>query len=189
MNPKFSRANIQKLEVITLGGGCFWCTEAVFRGVKGVVKVEPGYAGGSTDKPTYQQVATGRTGHAEVVQITFNSDIISVSEILQIFFATHDPTTPNRQGADVGSQYRSVIFFHNDEQRKSAEKLIEELDKAKIWNAPIITEINPLKAFYNAEKYHVNYYANNKKQQYCRIVIEPKIQILRKRFKDNLKIP
>ena len=189
MNQRFSRANAQNLEVITLGGGCFWCTEAVFRVVQGVEKVEAGYAGGTTGHPTYQQVSTGKTGHAEVVQVTFDSDIISVKKILKIFFAMHDPTTVNRQGADMGTQYRSVIFFHNHKQKKTAEKLIEELNKAKIWNAPVVTELHPLKMFYKAEKHHQNYYAHNKKQLYCQIIIEPKLQKLCKRFKDNLKTP
>ena len=189
MNPKFSRVDIQNLEVITLGGGCFWCTEAVFRVVQGVTKVEPGYTGGTTEHPTYQQVSTGRTGHAEVVQVTFDSDIISIKEVLEVFFATHDPTTVNRQGADVGTQYRSVIFVHNDEQRKAAEELIEELNNTNVRNAPVVTELHPLRAFYKAENYHVNYYEHNKTQPYCQIIIDPKLQKLRKRFKDKLKIP
>ena len=189
MNTKNPRTKNQNLEVITLGGGCFWCTEAVFREVRGVVKVEPGYTGGTIKHPTYKQVATGITGHAEVVQITFNSEKISVKEILEIFFAIHDPTKVNRQGADVGTQYRSVIFFHNDEQRKIAEKLIGKLNNTKILNGPVVTELHPLKAFYKAEKYHENYYNNNKTQPYCQIIVEPKLQKLRKRFNDKLNIP
>lgn len=178
---------MQNLEVITVGGGCFWCTEAVFRAVQGVVKVEPGYAGGATEHPTYQKVSTGRTGHAEVVQVTFDSDIISVRGILEIFFATHDPTTVNRQGADVGTQYRSVIFYHNDEQREAAEELIEELNNAKIWKFPVVTKLHPARAFYKAENCHVKYYEHNKTHPYCQIIIDPKLQKLRKRFKNNLK--
>jgi len=174
MNTELSRPSKQNLDVITLGGGCFWCTEAVFHIVQGVVKVEPGYAGGNIENPTYEQVTTGNTGHAEVVQITFDSNLISVTEILEIFFATHDPTTLNRQGADVGTQYRSVIFFHTAQQRRAAERLIEEINNAHLWKGSIVTELQPFKAVYSAEEYHVNYYAQHKTQPYCRVVIDPK---------------
>jgi peptide-methionine (S)-S-oxide reductase len=174
-------------EVITLGGGCFWCTEAVYSMVQGVVKVESGYAGGCIENPNYEQVSTGKTGHAEVVQVTFDPSVVSLREILKIFFAAHNPTTLNRQGADVGTQYRSVVFYHSDAQRETVERLIEELNYEKIWSAPIVTQITPLKAFYRAEGYHRNYYEQHRNQPYCRLVIDPKLKKLRKRFKDHLK--
>lgn len=179
----------RKTEVATLGGGCFWCTEAVFNEIRGVEKVESGYSGGTLANPTYEQVSTGNTGHAEVVQITFDPDIISYKEILEIFFTTHDPTTLNRQGADVGTQYRSVIFYHNDEQGAIAEQVIDELSSAKIWNAPIVTQIEPFKAFYKAEDYHNEYFKRHPEQPYCKLVIAPKIAKLRKNYRGQLKKP
>lgn len=175
------------VEVAILGGGCFWCTEAVFGELKGVVKVEPGYSGGSLANPTYEQVSTGKTGHAEVVQITFDPRVISFEKILEIFFATHNPTTLNRQGLDVGTQYRSVIFYHNDEQRALAEKVIGELNKREVWDAPIVTQIEPFKAFYKAEDYHKDYFKRNPEQSYCRLVVAPKIAKFRKHYSKKLK--
>ena len=175
------------MEVAILGDGCFWCTEAVFGELKGVVKVEPGYSGGSLANPTYEQVSAGTTGHAEVVQITFDPSIISFREILEVFFAMHDPTTLNRQGADVGTQYRSVLFYHDREQKAKIEKLIEELDNAKIYSAPIVTKVEPFKAFYEAEDYHKDYFRSHPEQPYCRLVIAPKIAKLRKNYRDKLK--
>ncbi|MGD0177014.1 MAG: peptide-methionine (S)-S-oxide reductase MsrA [Candidatus Bathyarchaeia archaeon] len=173
-------------EVATLGGGCFWCTEAVFADLKGVVKVESGYSGGTVANPTYQQVCTGRTGHAEVVQITFDPEMISYKEILKIFFTVHDPTTLNRQGADVGTQYRSVIFHHNNQQKVAAEQVIKEITNAGIWDAPIVTQVEPLKAFYKAEDYHQRYFENNPGQQYCQIVIAPKVRKFREHYREKL---
>lgn len=174
-------------EVATLGGGCFWCTEAVFSGLKGVVKVESGYSGGTVANPSYEQVCTGRTGHAEVAQITFDPEVISYKEILETFFTVHDPTTPNRQGADVGTQYRSVIFYHNNEQNAVAEHVIKEITAAGIWDASIVTQVEPLKAFYKAEDYHQQYFENNPRQQYCQIVIAPKVRKFREHYRDRLK--
>lgn len=176
-----------RLEVATLASGCFWCTEAVYQEIKGVVRIEPGYSGGSMLNPTYEQVSTGTTGHAEAVQIMFDSKVISFREILEIFFAIHDPTTPNRQGADVGHQYRSAIFYHNDEQKAIAEEIIEELTLEKIFDSPIVTEVKPFKTFYKAEDYHKDYFKKHPRQPYCRVVISPKIAKLRKRFRGKLK--
>lgn len=176
-----------KFSVATFGSGCFWCTEAVFELVKGVVKVESGYSGGTVPNPTYEAVCTGLTGHAEVVQIYYDPTIISYTQLLEIFWKTHDPTTLNRQGADVGTQYRSVIFYHDEEQKKLAEEYKKKLDEAKIWNDPIVTEISPFKKFYRAEDYHQNYYVNNPYQGYCSFVITPKIEKFKKVFKDKLK--
>ncbi|NIQ07802.1 MAG: peptide-methionine (S)-S-oxide reductase MsrA [Candidatus Korarchaeota archaeon] len=176
-------------EVATLGGGCFWCTEAVFSELKGVEKVQSGYSGGAISNPTYEKVSTGTTGHAEVVQITFDPSVISFEEILKIFFTMHDPTTLNRQGADVGTQYRSVIFYHNNEQKTIAEKVIEEINRAKIWNAPIVTQIEPLKVFYKAEDYHNKYFKRNPEKPYCQLVIAPKIAKLRQHYREKLKKP
>ena len=176
-------------EVATLAGGCFWCTEAVFNIVKGVEKVEPGYTGGSVANPTYEQVSAGTTGHAEAAQVTFDPSVISFREILEIFFATHDPTTLNRQGPDVGTQYRSAIFYQNEEQKATAEKLIAELDKEGIWYAPIVTQVKPLKVFYKAETYHKDYYKNHPNQPYCQQVIAPKLVKLQQRFLGKLKVP
>jgi peptide-methionine (S)-S-oxide reductase len=177
----------KRTEQATLGGGCFWCTEAVFLEMKGVEKVVPGYSGGHVKNPAYREVTTGRTGHAEVVQITFNPDITSFSEILEVFFMTHDPTTLNRQGNDVGTQYRSAIFYHNEEQKKIAEKVIELFEQEKVYDDPIVTEVTPFDAFYLAEDYHHNYFARNKNQPYCQFVVAPKVEKFRKIFKEKLK--
>ena len=176
-------------KVATLAGGCFWCIEAAFNIIKGVEKVEPGYTGGSVPKPTYQQVSTGTTGHAEAAQITFDPNIISYREILKIFFASHDPTTLNRQGPDVGTQYRSAIFYHDEEQKATAEEVIAKLEKEGIWDAPIVTQIEPLKVFYKAETYHKDYYKKHPSQPYCQQVIAPKIAKLQHQFLDKLKVP
>jgi peptide-methionine (S)-S-oxide reductase len=174
-------------EVATLGGGCFWCVEAVFDEVRGVEHVESGYEGGRTVNPTYEQVCSGTTGHAEVVKVTFSPAAISYKEILEIFFTAHDPTTLNRQGADIGTQYRSVIFYHDEGQREIAEQVVRELDEAKIWDAPIVTEIAPAETFYEAEDYHQEYFARNSGQGYCRAVVAPKVAKFRQRFRDRLK--
>lgn len=169
-------------EWATLGGGCFWCLEAVFEQLRGVDKVVSGYAGGTALEPSYEQVCTGQTGHAEVVQVTFDPAAISYRDILDVFFATHDPTTRNRQGADVGTQYRSVAFYHTPEQKRIAEERIAELNAEKIWNAPIVTEVAPLEAFYPAEGYHQGYFRKNPGQAYCQVVIAPKLAKFRKHF-------
>lgn len=174
-------------EVATLGGGCFWCLDAVFKDLRGVEKVESGYTGGHVKNPTYQAVCTGTTGHAEVVQITFNPNEVSFKEILEVFFTIHDPTTLNRQGYDAGTQYRSAIFYHTPEQKEVAEKTIAELDGAKIWGNPIVTEVTSLADFYVAETYHQNYFENNPNQPYCRAVVEPKVAKFRKYFLEKLK--
>jgi peptide-methionine (S)-S-oxide reductase len=178
----------EQREIATLGGGCFWCTEAVFNALKGVEKVEPGYSGGTVANPTYEQVSRGNTGHAEVVQITFDPRVISFKEILEIFFATHDPTTINRQGPDVGTQYRSVIFYHSYQQKATAEKEIREITEERIWSKPIATKIEPFKIFYEAEDYHKNYSAKHPEQQYCQVVIAPKLAKLQKTYLNKLKI-
>lgn len=177
----------RRKEVATLGGGCFWCTEAVFRDIKGVETVESGYSGGDLADPTYQQVSTGKTGHAEVVQVTFDPAQITFKEILDVFFATHNPTTRNRQGADVGPQYRSIILYHTLEQKKTAEQVIAELNAANIWNAPIVTQVEPFTVFYRAEAYHQDYFQRNPRQPYCQLVIAPKITKLRKKYGEKLK--
>ena len=174
-------------EIATLGGGCFWCLEAIFDDLKGVVDVISGYAGGETHNPTYEQVCTGSTGHAEVVQVTFNPKVISYENLMVMFFSIHDPTTLNRQGADVGTQYRSVIFHHNDAQKKSAEKVITDIQKAGIWSAPIVTELTALERFYPAEDYHQEYFRQNGQQPYCQAVIAPKVTKFRKEFAERLK--
>jgi len=174
-------------ETITLGGGCFWCMEAVFQNLKGVAKVESGYAGGKTANPTYEQVCSGETGHAEVVQITFDNQKIHLKEILEVFFALHDPTTMNRQGADTGTQYRSIILYQTKEQEKTAQEAIKKVDTEKIWDKPAITAVAPLSVFYKAEPNHQNYFAQHANQPYCRLVIAPKIQKLMRKFSVNLK--
>ena len=163
-----------RMEAATLGGGCFWCIEAAFNEIRGVVNVESGYAGGELDSPTYEQVCTGTTGHAEVVKVTFDPSIISFREILEIFFTAHDPTTLNRQGADVGNQYRSVIFYHNEKQKEVAEQVIAELNAAKVWDDPIVTQVEPFKNFYKAEEYHRKYFSRHPEAAYCRTIITPK---------------
>jgi peptide-methionine (S)-S-oxide reductase len=175
------------METATLAGGCFWCLEAVFLRVRGVERAESGYAGGHVENPTYRAVCTGSTGHAEVVQIDFDPQQVSYRELLEIFFAIHDPTTLNRQGADVGTQYRSAIYYHNDEQKAEAERTIRELNEQKIWEAPIITEVTPLDKFYPAEDYHREYYDRNPEQGYCQVVISPKVGKLRQKFAEKLK--
>jgi peptide-methionine (S)-S-oxide reductase len=174
-------------EVATLGGGCFWCLEAVYKELRGVEKSVSGYAGGHVKNPTYHQVCTGGTGHAEVVQVTFNPQEVSFKEILQVFFTIHDPTTLNRQGYDEGTQYRSAIFYHTPEQRQIAEQTIAELTAEKVWDDPIVTGIEPLTEFYPAEDYHQDYFENNPNQPYCRAVVAPKVAKFRKYFLDKLK--
>lgn len=176
-----------KTDTATFGEGCFWCTEAIFERLKGVILVTSGYAGGTVPNPTYEQVCTGTTGHAEVSQIIYDPDVISYDELLKVFFKTHDPTSLNRQGADVGTQYRSVIFYSNEEQQKKAEYYINELNKSGAFNKPIVTEIVQLKNFYKAEEYHQDYFAKNPQQGYCNFVIVPKIEKFEKVFKDLLK--
>ena len=173
-------------EVATLGGGCFWCLDAAFRQLEGVEKVESGYAGGRVANPTYRDVCTGMTGHAEVVQVTFDPSVISYRDLLGVFFKIHDPTTKDRQGADVGTQYRSVVLYHTPEQRDTAEQVIEELSRNQVWDDAIVTEVAPLTAFYPAERYHQDYYANNPGQPYCQIVIAPKVAKVRKAYFDRL---
>lgn len=175
------------LESATLAGGCFWCLEAVFEQLEGVVSVESGYAGGQVERPTYQQVCTGTTGHAEVVQVRFDPDVLRFEDLLGVFFATHDPTTLNRQGHDVGSQYRSAIFTHGSEQRSTAEAFIADLERQGIWSDPIVTEVTELDAFYPAEEYHREYYRRNPEQAYCRAVVAPKVAKFRKQYAHLLK--
>ncbi|OGU54372.1 MAG: peptide-methionine (S)-S-oxide reductase [Ignavibacteria bacterium RBG_13_36_8] len=176
-----------KVETATFGMGCFWCSEAIFERLKGVKSVASGYTGGISANPTYEQVCAGNTGHAEVIQITFDPSVISYPELLEVFWKTHDPTTLNRQGADVGSQYRSVIFYHNEEQKKSAEHYKAELDKSGAWGKPIVSEISPFTNFYKAEDYHQDYFANNPEKQYCSFVIAPKVEKFEKVFQSKLK--
>ncbi len=176
----------QNTEKATFGSGCFWCTEAVFQQLRGVQSVQSGYSGGHTADPTYEQVCSGRTGHAEVVQITFDPSVISFDELLKVFWQTHDPTTPNRQGHDVGTQYRSAIFYHNDDQRRIAEAYKKQLDASGTFAAPIVTEITPFKNFYPAEQYHQNYFRSNPAQSYCAGVIRPKLEKFTKEFADLL---
>lgn len=174
-------------EVATLGGGCFWCLEPIFEELEGVEKIEVGYSGGTVPHPSYRQVCTGTTGHAEVAQITFDPQVISYKDILEVFFTIHDPTTPNRQGADVGPQYRSVIFCHSPEQRETTHQVIGEIQAAKIWNGPIVTEVAPLEAFYKGEDYHQEYFEKNPDQPYCRVVIAPKVAKFRNHYLSKLK--
>lgn len=177
----------KKIETATFANGCFWCTEAIFQRLKGVKTVVSGYTGGQLKNPTYEEVTTGTTGHAEAIEITFNPAIISYQEILEVFFSTHDPTTLNRQGYDIGTQYRSAIFYHSDNQKEVAEKLIKALTEAKVFDKKIVTEIVPFKVFYKAEAYHQNYYNSNKNQGYCRAVIHPKLEKFIKQYKSKLK--
>jgi peptide-methionine (S)-S-oxide reductase len=174
-------------EQATLAGGCFWCLEAVYKELRGVERVVSGYAGGQTENPTYRQVCDGTTGHAEVVQVTFDPGEVSFLELLEVFFTIHDPTTLNRQGADVGTQYRSAVFYHTPEQREAAERLIREFDAARVWDAPIVTEVVPLDKFYPAEDYHQDYFENNPAQPYCRAVVAPKVSKFRQKFLAKLK--
>jgi len=179
--------NNNKMELATFGSGCFWCTEAIFEKVKGVESVVSGYSGGKVKNPTYREVCTGNTGHAEVVQITYNPEIIAFKDLLEIFWKMHDPTTLNRQGADVGTQYRSAIFYHNDEQKKTAENYKKKLDEANIYKNPVVTEITKFESFYKADDSHQEYYENNKFQPYCSFVITPKMEKFKEIFKDKLK--
>jgi peptide-methionine (S)-S-oxide reductase len=174
-------------EVATLGGGCFWCLEAALEQLRGVEKVESGYAGGSGANPNYREVCGGDTGHAEVVQVTFDPAVLSFGDLLDAFFAIHDPTTLNRQGPDAGTQYRSVIFYHSPRQMELAEQRIAELNAAKVWDAPIVTQVVSFQAFYPAEDYHQDYFRNNPRQPYCQAVVAPKVVKLRKKFADKLK--
>ena len=174
-------------ELATLGGGCFWCLEPIFEELRGVGKVLPGYAGGRVANPTYERVCGGATGHAEVVQVEFDPGTISFADLLRVFLTVHDPTTLNRQGADVGTQYRSAIFYHSPEQKATAERVIAEIEREGVWSRPIVTEVAPLTTFYPAEDYHVDYYANNPDQGYCRVVIDPKVAKFRQKFRDRLK--
>jgi len=176
------------LETITLGGGCFWCLEAVFDQLDGIEDVVSGYAGGSMPDPNYQMVCSGNTGHAEVVQLKYNPTQISIEEIFEVFFSIHDPTTLNRQGADIGTQYRSVIFYHNEEQKATARKFISEIDAGKVWHSPLVTQLEPITIFYPAEEYHQNYFEKNPYQGYCRAVIAPKLGKFRTKFSYRLKV-
>ena len=179
--------NLKNLELATFGNGCFWCTEAIFEQLEGVYNVEAGYAGGAVKNPSYKEVCTGNTGHAEVIRLRYDPKVISYRELLDVFFNTHDPTTLNRQGADVGTQYRSAIFYHNDEQKAEAEKMIADLEKADVFDTAIVTEITPINNYYVAENYHQDYYNNNKNAGYCRAVINPKLEKFLKQYKDKLK--
>jgi len=176
-----------EIQHATFGAGCFWCTEAVFQNLKGVVRSVSGYMGGHLDNPTYMEVCNGDTGHAEVIQVDFNTDEISYEELLLVFFKTHDPTTLNRQGNDVGSQYRSVIFYHNQEQKEQAEAMIDSLTKESVFDKPIVTELVPVTSFYEAEDYHQNYYSQNPDKPYCAFVIQPKLNKFIREFKEKLK--
>ncbi len=175
------------MEVVTLGGGCFWCLEAVYDQMKGVETVESGYMGGKTENPTYEMVCMGRTGHAEVVRVTFDPKVVSFREVLEAFFAIHDPTTLNRQGNDVGTQYRSAIFYHSPEQKAMAEEVIADLTKKQVYDQPIVTEVVPAGPFYIAEDYHQEYFARNSSAPYCVYVVNPKVAKFRKQFAENLK--
>lgn len=177
---------MNKIETAVFAGGCFWCTEAIFQSLKGVKSVMSGYTGGTVPNPTYEQVSDGNTGHAEAIKIEFDPTVISYGDLLTVFFNTHDPTTVNRQGADIGTQYRSAIFYANEEQKKTAENTITELNNAKAYDNPVVTEVKPLTYFYEAEEYHRDYYKNNKSQSYCQLVIAPKLEKMQKRFKELL---
>jgi peptide-methionine (S)-S-oxide reductase len=184
---KMDTANTANLETITLGGGCYWCIEAIYQRLEGVVKVESGFSGGDMKNPSYRDVCNGNTGHAEVVQVTFDTTKTTLDEVFKVFFTVHDPTTLNRQGADAGTQYRSAIFYRNEEQKKAAESIIADLNKAKVYSDPIVTEVSPFKVFYKAEDYHQDYYNQHGSQPYCQIVIRPKLEKFEKVFKDRLK--
>jgi peptide-methionine (S)-S-oxide reductase len=182
-----SDRNLQRTETATLGGGCFWCLEPLYRDLVGVLDVVVGYSGGSVANPSYRLVCTGATGHAEVVQVVFDPQVITYREILQIFFTVHNPTTLNRQGNDVGTQYRSVIFYHDDRQKQTAEDVIREIEAQDLWDDPIVTQVEPFEAFYLAEKYHQEYYKKNPYQGYCQVVIAPKVAKFRKQYVERLK--
>ncbi len=179
--------DVSRKEIATLGGGCFWCLEAVFEELRGVQEVVSGYSGGTVPDPTYEQVCTGTTDHAEVVQVTFDPEAVSFREILEVYFSIHDPTTLNRQGADVGTQYRSVIFYHTPEQKRVAEEVIAQLEEAGVWDDPIVTEVTPASVFYAAEDYHQEYFRRNEAQPYCRVVIAPKVAKFRTQHLARLK--
>jgi peptide-methionine (S)-S-oxide reductase len=181
-----SKSN-ESLQIATFGNGCFWCTEAIFQNVEGVEKVESGYMGGKVKNPSYKEVCTGTTGHAEVLQVSYDPAVITYDELLEVFWKTHDPTTLNRQGNDVGTQYRSVVFYHNDDQRKLAEEYKKKLTEEKVFDDPIVTEITPAAVFYKAEDYHQNYYNLNGSAPYCAYVIQPKVEKFKKVFKEKLK--
>jgi len=174
-------------EAITLAGGCFWCLQPILQDLRGVDKVEVGYAGGQTKNPTYEDVCTDSTGHAEVVQVTFNPSVLSLDDLLKIFFTVHDPTTLNRQGHDVGTQYRSAVFYSTSEQKAATERVIREMSGAEVWDAPFVTEVAPLNGFYRGEEYHQDYFAKNPWAGYCRAVVAPKVAKFRKQFRDRLK--
>ncbi len=174
-------------ELATFGDGCFWCTEAIFDRIDGVIEATSGYSGGDLEDPTYEDICSGETGHAEVIQVKFNPEMVSFTELLEIFFKTHDPTTLNRQGADSGTQYRSVVFYHNKNQKEITEEIIKKLTESKIWDSPIVTEVTAFQKLYSAEKYHQEYFTNNSKQMYCQMTIVPKIEKFEKLFKDKLK--
>ena len=176
-----------KVEIATFGGGCFWCVEAIFERVEGVHKVESGYSGGNVANPDYKMVTSGKSGHAEVVQISFDPETVSFVDLLEIFFKTHDPTTLNRQGADVGTQYRSIVLFHNEQQKEIALKVIEQLGSEDLWKDPIVTTVEAFDAFYSAEAYHQEYFENNPNQGYCRLVINPKVEKFERIFTEKLK--
>jgi methionine-S-sulfoxide reductase len=178
---------LSSVDTITLGGGCFWCVEAVYEMLNGVIKVESGYSGGTVKNPSYREVCTGTTGHAEVAQITFDNSKTSIDEILKVFFTVHDPTTLNKQGADVGPQYRSVIFYRNDQQQKIAKSIIDDLNNDHVYPNPVVTQLVPFTTFYKAEDYHQDYYNQNKQEPYCRLVIQPKLEKFEKLFKNRLK--
>jgi len=175
------------LETVTLGGGCFWCLQPLFQELRGVTKVEVGYSGGHVKNPTYEAVCTETTGHAEVVDVTFDPKVVPIADLLRIFFTVHDPTTLNRQGNDEGTQYRSVVFYRTPEQKATAERVIQEFDAAKMWNRPIVTEVPPFSAFYRGEEYHQDYFAKNPWAGYCRAIIAPKVAKFRKQFHERLK--
>ncbi len=186
-NQKSNVMETKNLDTATFGGGCFWCVEAVYQQLNGVLSVASGYAGGQRANPTYEQVCSGATGHAEVVQIVYDTTKISFDELLQVFWTVHDPTTLNRQGADVGTQYRSVVFYHNDHQKETTQTYIEKLNAEHAFNNPVVTEVSPFTAFYKAEDYHQNYYNENQNQPYCSLVIQPKVEKFKKVFGDKLK--
>jgi peptide-methionine (S)-S-oxide reductase len=185
--PDRAQQDAPREEIATLAGGCFWCLEAVYADLEGVLRVESGYAGGTVPSPSYQQVCTGTTGHAEVVQLTFDPRVLSYRDLLEVFFNIHDPTTLNRQGHDIGTQYRSAIYYHSPQQKAIAEQTIRELSEARRWANPIVTEVAPLTAFYKAEPYHQEYFAHNPFQPYCQAVVGPKIAKFRKQYRERLK--
>lgn len=186
-NQKPEADSAREIQTATFGGGCFWCVEAVFEELEGVTSVESGYAGGEVDKPTYEAVCTGVTGHAEVCQIHYNESKTSFAQLLEVFFKTHDPTTLNRQGADRGTQYRSVVFYHDEQQKEVVEKHIAQLEKDEVWGSPIVTEVSPLPKYFPAEEYHQDYFKRNPFKGYCRVVINPKVRKFRSTFRDKLK--